>query len=387
MDILNPTDLHALIGVTDTWCISLYMPTHRIGREQQQDPVRLRNILTAAEKKLSDCGLRQPEIQELFRPAEVLIPEKDFWQHQSDGLAIFLSSGFSQIYRLPSEFEELLVIAKNFHIKPLLPMFERGKKFYVLALSLNNIRLFLGTQDIINEIELNIRSNIEDMLWMDDPQRYVSLHTAPNMARGAQGGTAIFHGHSVADTEKANVLRFFRYVNQGLNELWEDKTIPMVLAGVDYLLPIYREVNTYQNMLREGIIGNPERQSLKELHEAAWQIVRPVLEADQQQALDKFQQLHGQQSKLATSDLKSAVKAANFGTVETLFVPLDLQRWGRYDAGINKVVLESEPTPDNEDLLDFAAAQTILNSGQVFALPREELPGDGDLAAILRYAV
>jgi hypothetical protein len=363
------------------------MPTHRIGREQQQDPVRLRNLLAQAEKKLSEYGLRQPEIQELLGPAEGLIPSKDFWQHQSDGLAIFLSNNFSQMYRVPTEFEELLVIANNFHIKPLLPILERGKKFYILALSLNNIRLFLATQDVINEIELNIRSNIDEVLWMDDPQRHLALHTAPNMAGGTRGGTAIFHGHSVADEEKNNVLRFFHYVDQGLNELWEDKTIPMVLAGVDYLLPIYREANTYPNLLREAIIGNPEKQSLKELHEGAWQIVRPIFEANQQQALDKFQQLNGQQSKLATSDLNTAVRAANFGTVETLFVPLDVQRWGRYDAGNNKIVLESEPKPDNKDILDFAAAQTILNSGRVFAVPSEELPGDGDLAAILRYAV
>ena len=46
-----------------------------------------------------------------------------------------------------------------------------------------------------------------------------------------------------------------------------------------------------------------------------------------------------------------------------------------------------EVSYENDDLLDFAAAETILNSGQVFAVPREQLPGDGDLAAILRYAV
>jgi hypothetical protein len=51
------------------------------------------------------------------------------------------------------------------------------------------------------------------------------------------------------------------------------------------------------------------------------------------------------------------------------------------------VILESRPGPESEDLLDLAAAETILNSGQVFAVPRAELPGDGDLAAILRFAV
>jgi hypothetical protein len=31
--------------------------------------------------------------------------------------------------------------------------------------------------------------------------------------------------------------------------------------------------------------------------------------------------------------------------------------------------------------------QTIINSGQVYAVQPEKVPGDGELAAILRYAV
>ena len=85
--------------------------------------------------------------------------------------------------------------------------------------------------------------------------------------------------------------------------------------------------------------------------------------------------------------MSTALKAAKFGQVETLFVQLCVQIWGRYDEAANRVILDSGASPENEDLLDFAASETILNSGQVFAVPREQLPGGGDLAAILRYAV
>jgi hypothetical protein len=176
-------------------------------------------------------------------------------------------------------------------------------------------------------------------------------------------------------------------VNEGLNTLIEDKTVPMILAGVDYLLPIYREANTYQNVLKDSITGNPDRENLNELHEQAWNIVRPIFEESQKKAFEKYEQLSGQQSAQATDDLSTAVKAAKFGQVETLFVPLGVQIWGRYDEANNKVILDSQPGPENEDLLDFAATETILNSGRVFAVPRERMPGDGDLAAILRYAV
>ncbi|HLO18841.1 MAG TPA: hypothetical protein VK206_28675 [Anaerolineales bacterium] len=387
MNILNPADLKSLAAQQGTWCVSLYMPTHRVGREQQQDPIRLKNLLAEAETKLLANGLRRADVQSLMRPAEQLLSNDDFWRHQSDGLAIFMSNDFRMVYRLPIEFEELLIITNNFHIKPLIPLLGRMGRFYVLGVSLNNVRLFEGTPDSFNEIKLNFPNSMDQALWMDEPERYLNLHSSSLSTSKAKGGAAIFHGHGIGDEEKNRILRFFHSVNEGLNALIEDKTPPLVLAGVDYLLPIYHEASTYQNLLKDGIVENPDRENLNELREEAWKIIKPVLEESQKKAFEKYQQFHGQQSPLATNDLTEAVKASKFGQVETLFVPLGEHIWGRYDTSKNEVIVENDPTRSNEDLLDFAAAETILNAGQVFAVPREQLPSDGDLAAILRYSV
>jgi hypothetical protein len=387
MDILNPTDLKSLISRQGKWCVSLYMPTHRVGREQQQDPVRLKNLLAKAETNLIANGLRRPRVQELMQPAEELLTDKNFWQHQSDGLAMFLSNEFFVKYRLPASFKELLLITKNFHIKPLFSLLNRVGKFYILFVSLNNIRLFQGTADTISEIVLNFPTSMDEALWTDDPQKYLNLHSGSINTSEGKGGVAIFHGHDPDDEEKKNILRFFQSVNQGLNDLLEDKNLPMILAGVDHILPIYREACTYDNILEDSISGNPDKENLKDIHEQACKIAAPIFEEGQKKAFEKFEQLKGQQSALAINDLKAAVGAAKFGQVETLFVPLDEQKWGRYDARNGRVILESKPGPESEDLLDLAAAETILNSGQVFAVPHEQLPSDGDLAAILRFAM
>ena len=390
MNILNRTDLQELIEQTGEWCISLYMPTLPIGSEQQQNPIRLKNLLTRVKKDLSESGLRRPDIEELVQPAEELLLDSDFWQHQSEGLAVFLSNNFSRTYRLPTKFEELLIVENHFHIKPLLTVLSTEGKFYILAINLNGIRLFLATRDTINEIELTgIRTSIEEALWMDEPEKHLDMHsTGSSTGRGrAGGGSAIFHGQGVGEDDKTNILRFFHYFDQDLSALLKDKSILMIPAGVDYLLPLYREANTYNNLLKEELIGAPEKLSIKELHKRAWQIIEPIFKERQQQAIEQFNELNGQQSELVTSDLNTAVKAAKFGQVGTLFVPVGIQKWGRYDPENNKVFREPGPTPGNEDLLDFAAIHTILNSGQVYAVQPEELPGDGDLAAILRYAV
>jgi hypothetical protein len=387
MDVLEQNDLQQLLEISGKWCISLYMPAHRIGREQQQDPVRLGNLITQAKGKLLAYGIRRPEGLALMRPAENLLEgQSDFWQHQSDGLAIFLADGFFKVLRLPLIFEELVIVANNFHLKPLLPLLSKDNKFYILAISMDEIRLLLGTDDTVDQVDLgDVPTSMQEALWMDDPEEFTGFHTRTSPT--AQGERqAMFHGHgSKADEDKTNLLRFFQYVDAGLNSFLNEKDIPMVLAGVEYLHPIYREANTYPNLLEEGLEGNPEELSAKELRDSAWKIVQPIFEAAHVRDVERFKQFYGQQNDLASDDLQAVVKAAHFGQVETLFVARDVQRWGRYDPQENQVILDTNSEQENEDLLDYAAKQTLLNSGQVYAVPSEKIPGRGDVAAILRY--
>ena len=51
----------------------------------------------------------------------------------------------------------------------------------------------------------------------------------------------------------------------------------------------------------------------------------------------------------------------------------------------NRDLLEPEPAPGDEDLLDLAAIQTILNGGTVYVVEPEQVPGQTLLAAVFRY--
>jgi hypothetical protein len=208
MDILNPAALKSLIAQQGKWCVSLYMPTHRTGQEEQQDPLRLKNLLAEAEAKLLASGLRRPEVQKLMRPAQELLWNKEFWQHQGDGLAIFLTNDFHKVYRLPVEFEEILNTGTGFHFKPLLPCLGRGKNFYILAVSLNKVRLFEGNADTMSELELNFPTSLEAALGTDDPERYLNIYSASISTGEGKRGAAIFHGYSPAEDEKKNILRY-----------------------------------------------------------------------------------------------------------------------------------------------------------------------------------
>jgi hypothetical protein len=362
------------------------MPTHRAGAEIQQDSIRLKNLLGDAEERLAEAELRRPEVQELLKPAYGLVPQHDFWRHQSDGLALFVSPTVFRPYRLPFDFEALTFVAGRFHLKPLLPLLTGDGRFYVLALSQNEIRLLQGTRHSVGQVDLvKVPESLADILKWDDPEKRLQWHTRTDSK--VDGRAAIFHGHGVAsaDDPKDYILRYFHRVDEGLSQLLAEERAPVVLAGVDYLLPIYQQANTYLHLMDEGISGNPEGLSAKELHEHAWTIVKPLFQREQQEAAAQYQQLAGTDSHLASSVVQDVVSAAYHGRVASLFVGLGQHQWGTFDPMTNAVHTREEARPGDEDLLDFAAVHTYLNGGEVYAVESQKVPDDAPLAAVFRY--
>ena len=387
MDIITIENLRELTELPGEMCVSIYLPTTPVGREARQGPILLKNLLKDAEEKLTAGELRASEGRDLLAPAESLMTDDEFWQYQSDGLALFLSAAGIHYYRLPQHFEELVVVSERFHLKPLLPLLTGDGYFFVLALSQNAVRLLQCTRDNFSEVDLQgIPTSMDEALQFDDPERQLQYHTSTSSPGGAGKRSAVFHGHGVGiDDEKPNILRYFRMVNQGLHEVLHNQNAPLVLAGVEYLHPIYKEANEYPHLVEQGIEGSPDRWNAQELHEQAWKIVEPLFARSQEEARDRYKQFAGSENGKGINDLKKIIRAAIRGQVETLFIVINLQQWGRFDPEANSIQLHKEPEANDEDLLDLAAVQTILNRGTVYALKAEEMPDASPVAAILRY--
>ena len=103
-----------------------------------------------------------------------------------------------------------------------------------------------------------------------------------------------------------------------------------MLAGVEYLLPLYKEAAAYAHVVEAGVTGDPNSQRAEELHERAWVLVEPLFRKDRQDAVDRYRRYAG--TGQAPSDLKEVLLAACYGRVETLFVAVDVQQWGTFDA-------------------------------------------------------
>ncbi len=383
MDFALREELKALMQRSEGLSVSIYSPTHRAGKEVEQDPIRLANLLREAERQLVSKGLRPPEAKDLLSPAYKLIRDGEFTRHQSDGLALFISRGLFRYYRLPRHFDELAFVGNRFHLNPLLPLYEDDARFYILAASRKDLRLFECTRYGISPIEVEgMPGSMAEVPGYDDTEARL-LFRSVALGGSTRGGIAMFHGHGGGiENSKSDIVNYFRRVDESLHERLQGEHAPLVFAGVEYLFPIYREVNTYPLLFKEIISGNPDGMRPEELHEEAWNLVRPHFEKAKVGAIAKFEQFLG--TGLASSDMETIFHALHEGKVETLFVPEGVRLWGTYDAESGAVRVVEEEGAADEDLIDLAAFQTLSCGGSVYTIESGRVLMK-PLAALFRY--
>ena len=382
MNALSQDELKTLMGKQQGLCVSIFMPTFRTGAEGQQNQIRFRNLLRKAEEKLLAGGLRSQEVKKFLEPAQALPGNVLFWRRQGDGLALFLAADLFRCFCLPEAFDELIMVTDRFHIKPLLPLLGGDKRFYILALSQKENRILEGTAHHVQEIELeSVPNSLAEALQYDALEKQIRFRAG---SAGGGNRTSMVSGHGAdIDDTKDNLLKYFRLIDRGLHDLLRDERAPLVLAGVEYLFPIYREANTYPHHIEEGIGGNPKGISAEALHRTALEIVRPFFQKAEREALAQYRQSSG--TGLTSADIGEIVPAAYHGKVGQLFVASGRQQWGSYHGESGAVELHQKMEPASEDLLEIAAIQTFVNGGLVFTLPIEEMPDEHDLVAVFRY--
>lgn len=388
MTLLSVDELKSLVDQSPAICVSIYMPIARIGAEIQQNPIRFKNLIREAETKLAELGADKKEIQEMLEPVQAELDQESFWENQNHLLAIFIASGFFRYYRLPLEFEELVVVADTFHLKPLIPLLAGDGLFYILALSQEDVRLIECTRSSATEVEVeNLPKNLDEALLYEETAKagQYRISTSKGGTRNSYPQAGSFHGQGSPDRDKhqEDILQFFHLVDQAVAGHLNGKKAPLVLAGVEYLLPLYRKTNNYPHLVAEGLTGSPKVLDAEALQAQALEIVEPLFMEAQEQALARYSELSNSQQ--TSTDLKEAVSGAYFGRIDQLVVALGVQKWGSFNPETSTVQVHSEAEVGDEDLLNAAAIQTLLKGGSVYAVPPEKVPGESELAAIFRY--
>jgi hypothetical protein len=355
--------------------------------DTRRAPIRFKNLLRRAEERLVAVGYAEAERQILLAPVAALLAAADFWQHQPAGLAVFRSPTSWQVLSLSRPVPEQMMLGNTFYLTPVLPLVDGDGPFFLLALSQNEVRFFQGSREHLRAVDVppTVPPNLAEVARFVDAERQPGYHTdTPRQGSGRR--SAVFFGHGGASDYDDDVLRpYCQQIDHGLRPLLGNGPTPLVLAGVESLLALYRAVNTYPHLLPNGVIGNPEaaRRSVEDLHARGWAIAAPVYQSQVSQDIAQYRQVVG--TGRASGDPDEVVPAAMAGRVAVLFLASGAQRWGRFDLTSNSVSPREADAPDAEELLNLAAVRTLRNGGVVHVLEPAAMPAEGGLAALYRY--
>lgn len=371
--------LRALATLPAELTISLFLPTHHAGSERQQDHIRLKNLLQGARHLLVET-LGKESADAFLAPALALPESAGFWAHPREGLALFCRSGSVHHVWSPMTLPELMVAGQHCHLKPLMPLLQGDGAFYLLELTQHGVHLHAGTRFGLQPIALpGAPASLDEALGRADNEHHVGVRSM----HGGAAGSAMYFGTGAEDNAKEDIKQYFRRIDTCVCALLHAELTPLVTAGVGYLLPLYAEVNHYAHLIPAGVTGSPEHTDVRDLHARAWDMVAPHFSAANNAALEQFARLSG--SARTTTDLVEILCAAHQGRVEDLFIAGDAARWGTYDMATEKVHESKPRRPLDEDLLNTALLQALATRARVQVLPQAQLPGGGEVAAVLRY--
>ena len=203
-------------------------------------------------------------------------------------------------------------------------------------------------------------------------------------ARGGPGARVVVHGQGIgAEVQKERLGRYLRAVDGALRRSLREQQAPLVLAGVEDVRAMYRDITTYPHLLEAGISGSPDRVSSEELRTRAWALVEPLFARDRDDAAAAYRGALG--TGRASDSLEEVLMAAEAGRVDVLFVPTGIHVLSATHGSAGVAHAEGGQELGGRDLIEQAVVRTMLNGGTVYAVPEGEMPDRAPVAALFRY--
>lgn len=389
MKIFNREEFIKLSQKSAEPFISIYTPTTRVSTNAyKEDITHLKNQISSVEKKLETIyELSKADIDKILSPAKALLEDFDFWQHNSDMVAIFLSDGEMDVFEMPLELNDSFnFVGSKPMLLPMIPELNDDGHYYLLLLNLDKIRLYEATRNVIHEVKLDPELVATSFTAEEDEdENQDQLH-----GQGGSGNAGVmYHGHDGGSDEvkKVTILNYFHRMTNMLEPMLNSHPLPLYLAGVDYLIPIFKEATKY-NHLREGHVSGAFKEGdMMTLHQKSWEIAEPHFMEERLKRKDNFQGKKVEGLAISNDNMK-LIKAALTGGVDTLLVNKKHEHiWGSYNAEKHTIDSDNEQTKSNHCLVDEAAAKTIEFKGKVYMVEPENMPEDTIIAGTLRYPI
>ncbi|MGW0881977.1 baeRF3 domain-containing protein [Streptomyces sp. NPDC002671] len=360
---LSPATLAELRRPRPYPAVSVLTPTHRREPENGQDPVRLRNVVTEARKRLeSDPSVTRERRADVVAQLDRALSEVDL-AHAEDGLVIFAAPGEHQVWSLARSVPERVVFSDTFLTRNLVSAHAAERPFWVLSVSADRCTLWSGGPERVVEDRsggfprVHTRENF-------DAERQMQIGDQPSTFRDE--GTR--HYLREADIAMAAVLR--------------DQPRPLYITGEQAALSALDEVGS---VARSGV-QVPHGGLAHAGPEAVWQALRPVLEEearrDTESVMRELTSARGHKTFAAGVD--ELWRTAREGRVRLLAVEENYRTTVR-DQGDHLIPAEPGDLDSRDDIVDEIVEQCLETGAEVRFVPDGTLGEESGIAGVLRY--
>lgn len=255
-------NINRLGGMTGNHMISMFVPLHAGPENHNKDSIVLKQALSGLQKKL--LGVSNPKKDKSL--ARIVATANNAMLKRVDGTMCFFDNLDSLTTLHTSTYLPVQVyVGKSFVVKELTDTLPSNAAYFVLTLSQQAVHLYKGTVDTIQN-KTKISNTIKPMLrelHIDELNTAINTHPT---GTGGKKGSHGFHGYgSLQDQRKDLIEEYFRKIDSRLSPILKQSDLPLILAGVEFLLPIYRKVSKYKNIAREEIHGNMDHITQKKL--------------------------------------------------------------------------------------------------------------------------
>jgi hypothetical protein len=369
VDLPTRAEILQLAGIRAEPAVTIYLATTPQTDAAQADRIALKNLAKEAISQLKEADTNKRSIWPIEEAIAEIESDDTFWAHQANSLAILVTPDSLRTFRLPSRLESSVHVSDRFHLKPLLRAVTFGQNAYVLAIGMGAVRLIEVSPDL--------------------PPHPVSVSGLPkNMAdaigrrshteRKQQGGSG------EATSENALMARYARTVDEALRPILSGHERPLIVAAAEPMASIYRSVSSYAHTAAEALGGSADHTADHVLGSEA-RAVLDRLHAEQITDLAELYTTREAQGR-ATTDIAQAARAATFGAIDTLIVDINTTIPGVVDEETGAVTFADKDSAVTYGVVDEIVSRSLRSGAHIVASRKDDVPGKGALAAILRYA-
>lgn len=364
---LTPDVLRELRAPRPYPAVSLTMPTHRRDRHNEQDAVRLRNLLAEAGRRLE----AEPDLDKRTRAAirgrlGKAVAEVDL-RHALDGLLLLADAEEFRIWYLPREVPERVVLADTYLTRNLVAATAQSRPYWVLGIAADRATLWSGSGESLHE-------HRGDGFPMTPPEETWDVEREERI------------GDTPSTFRDEETRRFLRSVDEAMGAVLARRPRPLHLVGLAPALALLEEAGNATRtavgrLVKGGLTDGPAPVLLKELQP----VIEEYARREKDEVLTRLDDAKGRRTFAAGLD--EVWESVREKRADLVALEEHYRRTVRVcDGHLVPVHDSTAASPDvRDDIVDELVEAALDGGAEVVFLPDDILAGHDRIAAVLRF--